>query len=139
MKSAWLLLTAIFFAGCGNPPGPPPVLSSKFSDIQQQTFNKSCAIGGCHDAGTQKALLCLTQDSCYNQLMNHPIQAIQGTRKFTKLVSPGNPDSSFLVYKLTITQTTIEYGTLMPQGFPPLPQNQIDAIKTWISNGAKND
>src|SRR5690242_8540175 len=102
MKKTWLLLATLLFAGCGTTNGPQQqqVLSSKFSDIQTQTFNKSCATGGCHDALSQKALLCLTQDSCYSQLMNHPIQALQGTRKFTKLVYPGKPDSSFLVYKL---------------------------------------
>ena len=139
MKSTWLLLATLYFGGCGNSTSTQPVLSSKFSDIQKQTFSGSCAIGGCHDAASQKSLLCLTKDSCYSQLMDHTIQALQGTRKFTKLVYPGKPDSSFLVYKLTISQTTTEYGSPMPQGFKPLPQNQIDAIRTWIANGAQND
>src|SRR4249920_559906 len=138
MNVKYLLLLTILFAGCGGSTDPQPVLPSKFSDIQQQTFNKTCSIGGCHDATAQKSLLCLTGDSCYIQLMNHQIQAFQGARKFTKLVVPGKPDSSFLLYKLTITQTSVEYGTPMPQGYPSLPQNQINAIRTWIADGAKN-
>jgi hypothetical protein len=111
MKRIWLLFFALFFAGCGGSTEPPKVFSSRFSDIQVQTFNGSCATSGCHDASVQpQALLCLTSDSCYSQLMTHEIQAIQGAQKFTRLVVPGSPDSSFLMYKLTLQAPSIEYG-----------------------------
>ncbi|MDP4221015.1 MAG: hypothetical protein Q8916_01080 [Bacteroidota bacterium] len=133
----FLLGFSILYAGCSSPTTPLPVLSDKFSDIQTQTFNKSCAKGGCHDANSQQALLCLTTDSCYSQLMHHQIQAIG--KKYRALVVPGFPDSSFLVYKLTTNQTTIDYGEAMPQRLNHLPQNQIDAIISWIKRGAPND
>jgi hypothetical protein len=140
MKKTWILLYVLLYVGCGSTDGTPdPVLSSKFSDIQKNTFNKSCANGGCHDAVTQKALLCLKQDSCYSQLMTHPIQARQGARRFTKLVFPGNADSSFLIYKLLLTQQSNDYGEPMPERLARLPQNQIDAILKWINDGAKNN
>jgi hypothetical protein len=140
MNRIWLLCSVLYFFGCGGGTDTPQVLSSKFSDIQKQTFNGSCATSGCHDASVQpQALLCLTPDSCYSQLMNHEIQAIQGTRRFTRLVVPGNPDSSFLMYKLTLQSPSIEYGDPMPARASRLPDDQITAIKTWILNGAKND
>jgi hypothetical protein len=115
-----------------------PVLSDKFSDIQKQTFNARCNGGGCHDASTQKALLCLAPDSSYNQLMTHVIQ--QNGTAFKSLVVPHNPDSSFLVYKLTKATGDFEYGALMPNdNTGSLPQNQIDAIISWINRGAPND
>jgi hypothetical protein len=141
MKSHLILISLLLYIGCDNSSdsGSEPVLSSKFSDIQKQTFNKSCANGGCHDAVKQSALLCLTQDSCYSQLMNHSIQASQGAAKnFTHLVVPGKPDSSFLIYKLTLSGFTVQYGDRMPYQ-SSLPQNQIDAIVKWINDGAKND
>src|ERR1051325_5327029 len=140
MKKLCAFLFLLLYIGCGTTdPTPDPVLSSKFSDIQKQTFTISCAYGGCHDALSQKALLCLTRDSCYNQLMNHSIQALQGSRRFTKLVYAGNADSSFLIYKLTLPSSSVAYGDPMPQRLPKLPQNQIDAIVKWINDGAQNN
>ncbi|MEI8135404.1 MAG: hypothetical protein WCH46_10110 [bacterium] len=69
--------------------------------------------------------------------MNHKLQR-NGT-KFQKLVIPGNPDSSFLYYKITTSTNTIEYGERMPSRLTAIAQNQIDAIKSWILRGAPND
>ena len=128
----------MLFAGCTHDSFPLPVLSDKFSDIQKQTFDRSCNGGGCHDAGTQKAFLCLAPDSSYNQLRFHQIQTIG--KAFSALVVPGNPDSSFLVFKLVKANGSVDYGTLMPNNNTgSLPQNQIDAIISWIRRGAPND
>src|SRR5258708_7590296 len=102
----------LFFSGCTYDHFSLPVLSDKFSDIQKQTFDISCNGGGCHDAATQKALLCLSPDSSYNQLMTHIIQ--QNGMAFRSLVIPFNPDSSFLVFKITKADGDVDYGALMP-------------------------
>jgi hypothetical protein len=142
MKIKSLLLSCVLIAGCGGSTAPLPVLSDKFVDIQKQTFEKTC-IGGCHSGDQASALLWLDHDSAYNQLLfNHEIQC-NGTA-FKHLVVPGNPDSSFLVYKITKAPTSqsanLDYGVLMPNNNTgKLPQNQIDAIISWIKRGAPKD
>jgi len=143
LNSKWLVCSLFLFAGCGGSTGPLPTLSDKFHDIQVQTFNKSCIGSGCHDAATsaQKFIPCLLPDSSYSCLYNNKIQANQGGPiTFKKLVVPYQPDSSFLVYKLTKANGSPDYGALMPNNNTgKLPQNQIDAIVSWIKRGAPND
>ena len=70
--------------------------------------------------------------------MHHVVQ--QNGKAFSALVVPGNPDSSFLVYKLTKATGEVQYGALMPNNNTgQIPQNQIDAIIRWIKRGAPND
>ena len=135
-------LCLVVYLGCGGTTQAPPTLSDKFHDIQTQTFTNSCANGGCHDAVTQQAQLCLTKDSCYNQLMyTHQMQNYAATQKYKALIVPFKPDSSFLYEKIVDASLTIgsPMGERMPQRQNPLPQNQIDAIKSWILRGAPND
>ncbi|MFI5263561.1 MAG: hypothetical protein ACHQM6_03500 [Candidatus Kapaibacterium sp.] len=138
IRSFFFGIVIVILAGCSHAIDALPPLSDKFSDIQQQTFNRSCNGPSCHDAITQKSLLCLAPDSSYNQLMHHVVQ--QNGKAFSKLVIPGNPDSSFLVYKLTKATGDVLYGALMPNNNTgQIPQNQIDAIISWIRRGAPND
>jgi hypothetical protein len=135
-----ILSSVIVYAGCGHTTAPLPVLSDKFHDLQTSIFTPSCAYAGCHDQETAKSLLCLNSDSCYSQLFHHIIQENQNsTFRFLKLITPGNVDSSFLVYKLTKANGSADYGDRMPDRLNALPQNQIDAIVSWIKRGAPND
>jgi hypothetical protein len=49
-------------------------------------------------------------------------------------VAAGKPDSSFLIVKLTGPGEG--EGDRMPQGNNPLNAQAIEAIRTWIANGA---
>jgi len=49
-------------------------------------------------------------------------------------VSPGNPDSSYIIRKLQGTAGIS--GGQMPLGGPYLPQSTIDVIRQWITAGA---
>lgn len=130
---------AMLFAGCGGSTDPLPILSDKFFAIQKQTLSQTCASGSCHGDGTKGPFLWLTPDSAYNQLLfSHPIENDEGAKKYKALVVPFKPDSSFLVVKIT-NPTPLE-GALMPNNNTGrLPQNQIDAIISWIKRGAPND
>jgi len=143
VKRILFVWTVILCSGCTHDPFPLPVLSDKFSDIQNQTLKRSCAYNGCHDSSVvPKALLCLVADSAYNQLLfTHPIQNVIGAVKYKALVVPGSPDSSFIVEKLTdmaLSPDNLE-GDRMPSRLKILPQNQIDAIISWIRKGAQNN
>jgi hypothetical protein len=55
------------------------------------------------------------------------------------LVVPGDPDGSFLWLKLQVGLDA-RYGALMPQGTTSgLDPEELDAIRTWIDSGAKDD
>jgi len=113
----------------------PVALEPTFSSIQSNVFNTSCASSLCH--GTAAGTLTLTPGNSFAQLVNVR-SAADGDHapKFFRVL-PGQPDSSFLVIK--ITHPSGAQGELMPPGLPPLTQNQLNAIRTWITNGAPNN
>jgi len=78
----------------------------------------NCAMSGCHDAGSHKSGVILTS---YAGIM--------------KLVKAGNPTGSSLV---SITSTTGS-GVMPPAPKARLTTAQIDLIKKWISQGAKDN
>lgn len=62
-----------------------------------------------------------------------------------KIVAPGDPANSFLLYKLDGTScgklacaASASCGTQMPQG-GVMPCEQRDILRRWIAQGAKND
>jgi hypothetical protein len=88
----------------------------------QQLFNQACNYGGCHDDGAHQSALRLTQ-------YGYAVNTIPG------VVVPGQPDQSTLVFRIEG-----RVGERMPP--PPtnsLNQNQINGIRTWIAEGAKNN
>ena len=144
MTKYFFCFIVLIIAGCVYTVQPLPVLSDKFYDIQQRTFNKSC-VSACHDGDIgnivpPKALLSLQADSAYNQLLfNHKIQSDIVAEQFKGLVVPGDPDASYLVYKLKLKTSSILYGDPMPSRKESIPQNEIDAIVSWIKRGAPRD
>jgi mono/diheme cytochrome c family protein len=55
------------------------------------------------------------------------------------LVTPGDPDASFLVMKLEAKTASSPVGAPMPAGFEPLSAAEVDRIRRWILQGARND
>ena len=51
-------------------------------------------------------------------------------------VEPGDPDNSYVVQKIEGTQAV---GAQMPLGGPPLPQEQMELVRQWITDGALPD
>jgi len=95
-----------------------PVRNVSFAQHVQPLFNQTCALSGCHDAGTHPSDLCLTD--YFNTVFR--------TRG---VVTPGQPELSTIVQRIEGT-----LGDRMPFGLPPLNQNQINGIRTWIVEGA---
>ena len=90
-----------------------------FAQIAQEAyaiFEKSCF--SCHGTGGPFAAVLLIEDHGALIKENGP-------------VVPGNPDASRL-YKRLLG----EGGALMPLGGPPLPDAEIETVKSWISAGA---
>ncbi len=117
--------------GDPNPPGPNPVDSSIYSGwpcspdtayFQNEILPiliSQCAKSGCHDAQSHKDGIILID---YNTVMT------------TGKVKPNNPNDSKL-YKVLLETG----GDRMPEPpNPPLSTDQINLIKKWIQQGAKN-
>jgi hypothetical protein len=65
-----------------------------------------------------------------------------------KIIEPGKPEASFLMYKLdgTLECDAIQgcsgegsCGTTMPQGSDKLESDRLETIRSWIKQGAIND
>ena len=87
----------------------------------QPLFDQACNYSGCHDDGQHQSDLRLTT-------YDNTVRMIAG------IVRPGNPSQSLLVLRIQ--------GSITPR-MPPdgngLSDNQINGIRTWIAEGAKNN
>jgi hypothetical protein len=108
---------------------------ARFSWIQEKVFNQNCAIPACHVQGSAAFGLVLSDGQAYDNLVDVPAQGPQSLSILR--VKPGDPDSSYLVWKLE-GRSGIE-GVQMPRGRPPLQEEEIDAIKRWIQGATRNE
>jgi len=81
----------------------------------------------CHSAGGEGARKSGLELSSYQALM-------RGTREGGDLIVPGSPESSSFMIMVTRRD-----HLRMPFGAPPLADDEIRAIRTWIAQGAKNN
>jgi hypothetical protein len=144
VSCAALAIAAIGLAagsyGCGDPATSPDVkVDPTFTSIKANIFTKNCTTSSCHGTLGQRAGLVLegTDDVVYASLVNaaaaNPVAETKGLVR----VLPGKPDSSFLMIKLTGPGEG--EGERMPYQNSSLNQGAIDAVRTWIANGAKKD
>ncbi|PKL83775.1 MAG: hypothetical protein CVV24_03410 [Ignavibacteriae bacterium HGW-Ignavibacteriae-3] len=98
-----------------------PSQNVSYSQHIQPVLTAKCARAGCHDDQTASGGLSLTSYS--------------STTASYLVVAPGYPQSSSLVTSVQGMTTR----PMPPVGFPPLITNQIDGIKTWVKEGAKNN
>ncbi|MDZ7680260.1 MAG: c-type cytochrome domain-containing protein [Fodinibius sp.] len=109
----------------GNNGSEPP--EPTFSNVQP-IFNDSCGGSGCHIGESTNGV---RLDS-YENVINST-----GTQYGTDVVVPGEPDNSPLIDK--ISNDNPEFGERMPEGGPPLSDEDISLIREWIANGAENN
>lgn len=118
----------------GIQPGPPgDSVKPSFDSIQVAVFSQSCAFSGCHAGSNPTGGLNLEEGQAYDNLVN--VQSREIPRYMR--VEPNNPDSSYLIMKLEGSDKII--GQQMPADGDPLSQEQIDYIREWINDGAKNN
>jgi hypothetical protein len=105
----------------------------QFADVQA-IFNRSCI--GCHPSVVQS--LDLTAAKSYAGLVG--VRAVEAP-DLVRVVA-GDPDRSFLWLKVAglpgDASRNPGVGGRMPQGQGPLPQADLDTIRAWIEQGAKN-
>jgi hypothetical protein len=98
-----------------------PASNVSYSQHIQPVLTAKCARAGCHDDQTQSGNLSLTSYS--------------NTTASYLVVAPGYPQNSLLVLSVQGLTTS----PMPPIGWPSLTKNQIDGIKTWVKEGAKNN
>ena len=123
----WKLLFALPLASCSS--------SADFISFNEEVLpvlNRHCVL--CHLPGAEQAELGLYPDA-WSQLVGIPSSQSSLSR-----VEPGSPDKSYLYLKLIGTQETDDgSGLQMPFQQNPLDPAQIEAIRLWIEQGAKQN
>ena len=150
-------------------------LQPTLSSIQAGIFKTGCAVSTCHDSGSHEANLVLTDAATsYAKLVNQPafevaprmfpdgglFETSPGSGLYREntcdgfsdggappvLVVPGDPDHSYLIWKLTgvdntgaAIENTRDCAQMPKIAGSLLPPSQIDVIKQWITNGAQNN
>lgn len=103
-------------------------ITADFQSIQDNVFTPICS--KCHIGASAPEGLELDAAHSYNLLVGVPSVEQPGLER----VNPGNPDQSYMVLKIEGAPGI--QGGQMPLGETPLPEDTINAIRQWISNGA---
>ena len=101
-----------------------------FSGTIQPIFNFNCAVSACHVQGHSTGMD-LTEENSYDLVVN----VVSKNYGPAFRVKPFSPDSSVLYHKVA---NTGKYGGVMPPG-GQISSEDIDLIKTWITEGAMPD
>lgn len=134
-----IALLALLFASCGKlndtitgpviEPEPDP--SATFTRVQNEIFTPSCATLGCHNTLGPQENLILSSGQAYAQIVG-----VQARQMPMPRVAAGDYVNSYLYRKITGAGIV---GDRMPQGQPPLTNEQIALVRNWIRRGAPND
>lgn len=134
MKNHYFILTFILgtllvYTGCkdtisGNELDKKAIPDSNvsFSQNLQPVLEVKCANSGCHDDGTRSGGISFTT---WANATSDP-----------NVVYPGKPENSSMVWSI---ERLPNVQAMPPVGYPPLTAAQINGIKTWIKEGAKNN
>lgn len=132
------ILVSLTLLSCSNSVAPATeTIQPTYSSLKQNIFGPGCTTSSCHSFESMRGGLVLVGDTAYSFLVNQDCDNDVAFSKGLKRVKPGYPDSSFLYIKLTGPATG--EGDRMPYNNSSLSPDQINAVRTWIANGAKRD
>lgn len=124
----------------GTAAAPTEVVpEGSFAWLHQRIFRPICANSGCHDGSFEPDFR--SMGSAYNSLVYAPVISNDPGNTFTYRVLPGNVQQSFLHERLTAFVPNTSGMMPLETDGPDWPQNEqlyINAITTWIQNGAPN-
>ena len=141
------LVLSLALAGCGGDTPTDPVggnntngggsgtptvkADPSFSaDVFEVFTRRGCTSGECHGGG-QGGLTMTSAGNAYTNLVSVASPTTGEVR-----VIPGNATDSYLVKKL---EGRASAGVRMPFGASPLDATDLQNIKNWIDQGAKNN
>ncbi len=135
---------AFCFAGsCYQGTRTCPLLQPSFSSINQSSFQVGCGVKqrNCHAANSEVVSSgpSFVVD-VYHTLVNVPAANRLGSVRGLVLVKPGDPDHSFLMIKLRLTESNNpQFGSGKPASAPGACPPTLSVIEQWIQQGAPND
>lgn len=112
----------------------PARAATTFATVQRRVFNRSCASLSCHGGGAAGGLE-LTPGRSLASLIGVVASNPEARAAGILRVAPGDPESSFLLRKLTGSLIPGE-GEPMPRVGEPLPPAALDLVRRWIAAGA---
>lgn len=134
-----ILITGLLLAGCGSGGygtdssggGTTVKTDPSFANDIQEIFNRrGCTGSSCHGSSVQ-AGLDLRTGSAYSSVVN-----VSSSETSFLRVKPNNPDSSYLIMKVEGIQTV---GGRMPLNLPALNSTDLQNLRNWINQGAKQN
>jgi hypothetical protein len=109
-----------------------PVSAQSFKGNVQPILDANCV--SCHQTGSAPQNLVLESGESYRAIVNHP-----STEARQMLVVPGAPTTSYLLAKVSGTQTKLGgKGERMPIGGVLQPAD-VETIRAWIAAGAPDN
>lgn len=112
--------------------------SSNFGYLHATVFKPTCANSGCHDGAFEPDFR--TISSAYNNTVNHNVLTNDASNSFTYRVKPGDAVKSLMHERLLVALPSTS-GIMPPVYADEWIVNKvahINAIKTWINDGAKD-
>lgn len=115
---------------------PPPQMVSFRNQLLPliTSTTDGCISTQCHDSVMPQQGLDLTASKAYADIVN--VTASQCSSE--KLISPGSPNTSYLITKLVGSGTCFT-GTKMPKTEAAFTAAQIQLFRDWVTNGAPNN
>lgn len=115
---------------------PPAVVQPTLTSIQNNVFALKCAVAGCHITGGI-APMSLEAGLAYNTLVN-TASSTYGTPRLQR-VKPNDAANSVLYLKIIGDAQVGGTQARMPFGLGGMTSAEVNAIQTWINNGAQNN
>ena len=113
-----------------EPEPDPDTLMPTLSSIQSLVFTPQCVM--CHGDDVAEAGLNLAEGTSFASLVNVP-----STQVALDLVEPNDAENSYLIHKLDGRDGIV--GDRMPYDAEFLSEADIEVIKQWINDGAKDN
>ena len=110
-----------------------------FADVTGLLVERGCTESNCHQGAEPKAELNLEPEFAYEALVNQPCSMPGAAELGLNLVTPGDPDNSFLYVKVTLPADDASLGLPMPMTGKGLSIEDTELIRRWIEAGALRD
>ncbi len=140
--AALALALSLALAGCGETQGGGPAPGPSFAQINTEIFEPNCT-NACHSGGQFAAGGLDMKADPYRTLVD--AHAVANACESSPLVrvAPGKPSESLVYLKVVakLDGKPAPCGDGMPAGVDraALTADEVDAIRSWIEDGAADD
>ncbi len=115
------------------------MFTGSFERIQELVFERAgCTNSACHGGGASAGDLDLRADVAYDNIVR--VMSSANLAQPLQRIYPGEQKNSFLYLKLEAATRGTSLpgggGQAMPIGFAPISDDQLEAMRLWIRNGA---